>query len=220
MGDFPSIRLFLVRHAQARNTPGTSYDDASLSALGQVQGAATARAVAARRPHALYASPAARAQQTAGSVGTAAGLEMTVDARLQEYRFGSIADPGLTLEQLRERRDDLLVWHPDRRLAADGETLRAFGLRVAAVLDEIVARHVGERLVIVAHAGSIDAALRWAIGMDPGTPVTHDFPIANGSITELIHWPRGRIAGGAPRYTEFASIGSVEHLPVASRSDN
>ena len=56
--------------------------------------------------------------------------------------------------------------------------------------------------------------------MDPGTPVTHDFPIANGSITELIHWPRGRIAGGAPRYTEFASIGSVEHLPVASRSDN
>ena len=112
------------------------------------------------------------------------------------------------------------MWHPDRRLAADGETLRAFGLRVAAALEEIVARQLAGDVVIVAHAGSIDAALRWAIGIDPGTPVMHDFPIANVSITELIHWPRGRIVGGAPRYTEFVSIGSVAHLPVASRSDN
>jgi probable phosphoglycerate mutase len=220
VNEFPSIRLFLVRHAQARNAPGTSYDNASLSALGRMQGDAVARACAARRPSAVFASPAARATQTAALIAADASLRVAVDERLLEYRFGSIADPGLTLEQLRERRDDLLVWHPDRKLAADGETLRAFGLRVAAVLDEIVARHVGERLVIVAHAGSIDAALRWAIGIAPGTAVMHDFPIANASITELIHWPRGRVVGGAPRYTEFVSIGSVAHLPVACRSDN
>ena len=218
--EFPSIRLLLVRHAQARNSAGTSYDDASLSALGREQGGMLARACAGRRPTALFASPAARARQTADLVAAATGLRVAVDERLLEYRFGSITDPGLTLEQLRERRDDLLVWHPDRRLAADGETLRAFGLRVAAVLEEIVARQLAGNAVIVAHAGSIDAALRWAIGIDPGTPVMHDFPIANASITELIHWPRGRIVGGAPRYTEFVSIGSVAHLPVASRSDN
>ena len=218
--EFPSIRLLLVRHAQARNAAGTSYDDASLSALGREQGDLLARACAGRRPTALFASPAARARQTADLIAAATGLRVAVDERLLEYRFGSITDPGLTLEQLRERRDDLLVWHPDRRLAADGETLRAFGLRVAAALEEIVARQLAGDVVIVAHAGSIDAALRWAIGIDPGTPVMHDFPIANASITELIHWPRGRIVGGAPRYTEFVSIGSVAHLPVASRSDN
>ena len=48
----------------------------------------------------------------------------------------------------------------------------------------------------------------------------HDFLIANASISELIHWPRARLVGGAPRYTEFVSIGSVAHLPVASRSEN
>ena len=218
--DFSSIRLLLVRHAQARNAAGTSYDDAALSALGREQGGMLARACAGRRPTALFASPAARARQTADLIAAATGLRVAVDERLLEYRFGSITDPGLTLEQLRERRDDLLVWHPDRRLAADGETLCAFGLRVAAAFEEIVARHLAGSVVIVAHAGSIDAALRWAIGIDPGTPVMHDFPIANASITELIHWPRGRVVGGAPRYTEFVSIGSVAHLPAAGRSDN
>ena len=220
MTDFPSLRLFLVRHAQARNAAGTSYEDASLSALGRAQAAAVARACAERRPDALYASPAPRARETAGLISAATGLPMTVDERLLEYRFGSIADPSLTMKQLRERRDDLLAWHPDRTLAPDGETIREFAVRVMAVTDAIVARHVGERVVVVSHAGTIDVTMRWAIGIDPGTPVLHDFPIANASISELIHWPRGRMAGGAPRYTEFRSVGSVDHLPSAVRSGN
>ena len=220
MDDFPSIRLFLIRHAQARNAAGTSYDDASLSALGRMQGDAVAGAIAARQPDALFASPAPRARQTADLIAGAAGLPVAVDERLREFHFGSISDPGLTLEQLRERRDDLLVWHPDRRLAGDSETLREFALRVAAAFDEIVARHVAESVVVVAHAGTIDAAANWAMGVDPGTPWMHDFPIANASITELIHWPYGRIAGGSPRYTEFVSVGSLAHVPPAIRSGN
>ena len=220
MTDFPNLRLFLVRHAQARNAPGTSYDDASLSALGRSQADAAARACAELRPDALYASPATRARATAEQVGAATGLPVTVDARLIEYRFGSVTDPNLTMEELRERRDDLLAWHPDRKLASDGETIREFAERVMAVTDEIVARHVGERVVVVSHAGTIDVTMRWAIGITPGTPVLHDFPIANASISELIHWPHGRMTGGAPRYTEFVSVGSADHLPPEIRSGN
>lgn len=220
MDRFPSLTLLLVRHAQARNEPGTSYEDASLSALGRSQADAVARACAAQRPAALYASPATRARETAESIGAAAGLTVTVDERLIEYRFGSISDPNLTMEQLRERRDDLLAWHPDRKLAPDGETIREFATRVMAVTDEIVARHVSERVVVVSHAGTIDVTCRWAIGVSPGTPVVHDFPIANASISELLHWPHGRMTGGAPRYTEFASVGSVDHLPRDVRSGN
>ena len=143
---------------------------------------------------------------------------MTVDERFLEYRFGSVTD-RLTLEQLRERRDDLLAWHPDSKLAPDGETIREFAVRVMAASDDIVARHLGERVVIVSHAGTIDVTMRWAIGIGPGTPVLHDFPIANASISELTYWPRG-LTGGAPRYTEFASVGSVDHLPPECRSDN
>ena len=218
--DFPSVRLILVRHAQARNAAGTSYDDASLSPLGESQRAAVGGAIAARRPDVLYTSPAPRARQTAASIEAAARLEMSMDERLLEYRYGSIADPGLTLEQLRERRDDLRVWKPHHKLAGDGETLREFAARVAAALDEIVVRHLAETVVIVAHAGTVDAAARWAMGMDPDTWWVHDFPIANATITELIYWPRGRVDGGAPRYTEFVSIGSTHHLPAGIRSGN
>ena len=189
MSDFPSIRLFLIRHAQARNAAGSSYDDASLSAVGRTQGDAVAGAIAARQPDAIFASPAARARQTADLIARAACLPVAVDERLREFVFGSISDPGLTLEQLRERRDDLLAWRPDRRLAADSDTPREFAVRVKAALDQIVTRHVAERVVVVAHAGTIDIAMNWAMGVDPGTPVMHDFPIANASITELIHWP-------------------------------
>ena len=220
MNDFPSIRLFLIRHAQARNAVGASYDDAPLSPLGRRQGEAAAGAIAARQPDAVFASPARRARQTADLIGAAAGLPVTVDERLREFVFGSISDPGLTLEQLRERRDDLLAWRPDRRLAADSDTPREFALRVAAALDRIVARHLARSVVVVAHAGTIDIAMNWAMGVDPGVPVMHDFPIANASITELIHWPHGRIAGGSPRYTEFVSVGSLAHVPPAVRSDN
>ena len=121
-----------------------------------------------------------------------AGIPAIVDDRLLEYRFGSI-QVDLTMEQLRERRDDLLAWHPDRKLAPDGETVREFVRRVAAVTDEIVARHIGQRVVVVSHAGTIDVTMRWAIGMAAGSPVLHDFPIANASISELIHWPHGRM---------------------------
>ena len=47
MERFPSAGLLLVRHAQARNDPGTNYDDTSLSALERMQGDALANAYAA-----------------------------------------------------------------------------------------------------------------------------------------------------------------------------
>lgn len=220
VNDFPSVRLFLIRHAQARNAAGTSYDDAPLSALGRKQAAAVAAAVAARQPDALVTSSAPRARETADLIAAATGLPAAVDERLREFVFGSIADPGLTLEELRARRDDLRVWHPDTKLAADSENVRGFADRVGAALEEMVAGGAGRSVAVVAHAGTIDIAMNWAMSVSSGAALMHDFPIANASITELIHWPRGRIAGGAPRYTEFVSVGSLAHLPHALRSGN
>ena len=208
------------RHAQARHAPGTSYEDASLSALGRTQAVAVARACTDRPPDALYSSPAPRARETADLIGDAAGLSVTVDERLLEYRSGSITDRGLTVEQILQRRGDLLAWHPNSKLAPDGETTREFAARVTAVTDEIVAppcrRSRGDRL----HAGAIHMIMRWASGLGPDTPVLHGFLIANASISELIHWPDGRITGGGPHYTEFVSVGSVDHLPSEHRSGN
>ena len=66
--------------------------------------------------------------------------------------------------------------------------------------------------MVVSHAGTIDATLRWALGITPDTPWQHEFELANASITELEFWPRGRIRGGASRYAVLRRVGDVTHL--------
>jgi broad specificity phosphatase PhoE len=83
---------------------------------------------------------------------------------------------------------------------------------VAEACEEIAARHGGERVAIFAHAGTIDAALRWALGIAPGKPWQHEFDLSNASISEVVFWPRGRVRGGAPRYAFLKRIADRAHL--------
>jgi broad specificity phosphatase PhoE len=76
----------------------------------------------------------------------------------------------------------------------------------------VAARSVGEKVALVAHAGTIDAAIRWALGLPPSTPWQHEFDLGNGSITEIKLWPDGRKAGGAPRFAVLRRVGDTAHL--------
>lgn len=203
----PSTELLLVRHGQARAEDGSYGAQTPLSELGALQAEAVASAlVAERRPAAIYASPLPRASDTAAPLVARIGEGLRVDTRLEEFAL-----PELTLREV-EARPDLVLWRPEHRGIPEGETLRAFSLRVAAFCEDVVARHLGERVVAVAHSGTIDAALRWAVGLDPGSPWHHDFTLRTASITELRCWPRGRAPGGAPRYAAIGAIGRIDHL--------
>ena len=111
-----------------------------------------------------------------------------------------------------EDRPDLLVWQSDHRGRPDGGTRGEFAARLASFGDDISERHVGERVVVTAHAGTIDAVLRWAIGLPSSSPWQYEVDLANGSITEIEYWPRGRVAGGAPRYAVLVRVGDTAHL--------
>jgi broad specificity phosphatase PhoE len=114
--------------------------------------------------------------------------------------------------KLVKQRPDLAIWRPEHR-GTDGVTLREFSARIAAFCDEIVSKHLGERVAVISHAGTIDAALRWALGITPTVPWMHEFEcLANASITEIEFWPNGRVKGGAPRYAAFRRVGDVAHL--------
>ena len=207
MTAYPSTTLILVRHAQARASDG-SYDPRTpLSELGRLQAAALAGGIAEGiRPAAVYTSPFARAVETSASLCERLGLEALVDPRLAEFE---IEDWSL---ESAEDRLDLLIWRPEHTGARDGETLREFFARVAAFCGEVAERHTGECVVIVAHAGTIDAAVRWALGLAPESPWQHECDTANGSITELEIWPCGRVREGAPRYAVLRRVGDAAHL--------
>jgi broad specificity phosphatase PhoE len=205
--EYPATTLLLIRHAQARAAGSSHYGpDTPIGQLGRLQVAALgSKLVAPAPPAAVYTSPLPRAVQTASPVCERLGLEAVQDPRLTEFDLGT-QEIEIILE-----RPDLLIWHPEHR-GADGETLREFSARVTAFCDEVVERHPEERVLVVSHAGTIDATLRWALGITLDTPWQHEFEVANASITELEVWPRGRIKGGASRYTVLRRVGDVTHL--------
>jgi broad specificity phosphatase PhoE len=203
----PATTLVLVRHAQARSRSDPRLGRATrLSPLGQRQVAALAERLAQEGPFAaLYASPLPRAAQTAALLCERLGLTPCFDPRLVEFELG--ARP---VEAIRER-PDLRIWLP-HHVGADGETLHDFSARVAAFCEETVVHHAGARVAVVCHAGTIDAALRWALGLPPASPWQHEFELLNASITEVEFWPRGRVPGGAPRYAALRRVGDAAHL--------
>lgn len=205
--EYPATNLLLIRHAQAR-AAGRYHlgPDTPIGRLGRLQVAAlVSKLAAAAPPAAVYTSPLPRAVQTASLVCERLGLEAVQDPRLTEFELGT-----KEIEVILER-PDLLIWQPEHR-AADGETLLEFSARVAAFCDEVMERHPDERVVVVSHAGTIDATLRWALGITPDSPWQQEFDVANASITELEFWPHGRVRGGASRYTVLQRIGDVAHL--------
>jgi broad specificity phosphatase PhoE len=97
-------------------------------------------------------------------------------------------------------------------MGEDGVTLYAFGQRIGMFCDEIAARYTGERVAVVSHAGTIDAAVRWALGIGADSPWQHELEVQHASITEVEFWPRGRIIGGSPRYAVLRRLGHTAHL--------
>ncbi len=204
--EYLATTLVLIRHAQARGSDGLYGREASLSDLGRQQAEVLANYLVAGDPIVeVYSSSLPRAVETATLVCQRFCLEPVVDTRLVEFELGTNSIASIP------ERPDLLIWRPEHR-AADGETLQEFSARVAAFCDEIVERHLGARIAVFSHAGTIDAILRWSLSLAPECPWQHEFDVANASITELEFWPHGRIQGGAPRYAVLRGIGEVGHL--------
>lgn len=202
-----SCRLVLVRHGQARSPDGSYGPLTPLSALGRNQANAAAEALAQGAAiAAIYASPFPRALETAAILGDRLGCPPVVEDRLAEFEMGTAP------LAFAESRPDLFLWQADHTGAPGGETLGAFGRRIAACIEAIVRRHLHERVVVVSHSGTMEAVLRWVVGLPLETPWQHEFNLPNASLTELECWPDGRIEGGAPRYVSVGAIGIAAHL--------
>jgi probable phosphoglycerate mutase len=198
------MRLILVRHGESGANAAGIYQgwlDSPLSARGEAQAAATARALAARddiRPVALYASPLLRAWRTGEVIADALGLTPVAHPGLREINVG--AATGLAFTAVRERwprmEEERLAFGLDHGWP-DGETGRTFGARVVATLDEIVARHgrpaptgsPDEAVILASHGGTIRFALAHLRG-DAENRWPND-SVRNCSLAEIAINPAG-----------------------------
>jgi len=158
------VELLLIRHAlpvriEAVGGPA----DPPLSAEGREQ----ARALAAAWSDgvdAVWASPLLRARETAAPLAAALGLEVAIDDDLAE--MDRDAEAYIPLEELRR---DPTAWAEavEAWVGPAGAELRAaFRRRVVAAVDRIVAAHRGQRVAVVCHGGTINAALAEVLGLD------------------------------------------------------
>lgn len=159
--------LLLVRHGETdwnRDGRWQGQSDTKLNAVGRAQ----ARELAGELDgvDVVYASDLARARETAELIADEQGLQVSVDQRLNERGFG--AWEGLTTAEIEVAfRDAHERWLAGNDPGADdAEPFDAFAERVASFLDEVLARHPDETVLVVAHGGSIRVIHALASGLD------------------------------------------------------
>lgn len=189
------VELYIVRHADALPDAAEvvrgGYDDQALSALGRQQADALADRLRDVPITAIYSSPIGRALQTAAPTARMHHIEAQPVEGLREVALGPlhlVGDETRTPEEvatlLRARLREIVTiavttgrWETIPG-AEPSQQLRA---RLVATMDRIIAAHPGERVMIVSHAGAINAYLAALLGLG------HDyfFPTANTSISVM-----------------------------------
>ncbi len=111
----------------------------------------------------VYASPLARARETAAPIARAVGSEVVSDRGLIECDFGEWT--GAPLKELRKRPEWKTVQrYPSGFRFPGGESFAEMQLRVTTALSRLVERHRGGIVVAVSHADPIKGAVAAALG--------------------------------------------------------
>ena len=198
--------VLLCRHGATDQDPDRFYDDGegpSLNAEGMAQAEALGRWFADQglRVDGLYVSPSARTRGTARPIERAVGVEAVAVADLGERSVGQWN--GRLVEDI--RRENGEGWQRWKRdpvsfVPPGGESLLDFGRRIETAVSSLMARHPGGVVVLVAHVGSIRAAVVSALGCPP--EYGKRLVIEPGSVTRVdytTHWPNLVFMGVQPR---------------------
>ena len=186
-----TTRLFLVRHALVEPSARTvmyGSMDVALCNLALQQEAAAYRWLAARLPRGArwVVTSLSRTRATAAAIFAAGHDEapLEVEPDLAEQDLGEWQ--GLSHERFAEllRHPPHPFWpHGAEEKPPGGEAFADVVTRVAAALERLVAETPDGDIVIVAHGGSIRAAVAHAMGLTPYQALT--LSIKNLSLTRL-----------------------------------
>src|SRR2546428_9221353 len=133
--------VWLVRHADCYRHM-VEVDDPPLTAFGSEQARRLAERVRRANPAAVYSSPYRRAMQTARAITD----DVQVDQRLVEVSLEIGEDGSLDFKEM-----------PDVAAA-----------RMRALVDDVVAKHTGERVGVVGHGAAVIACLTDVMQVQPG----------------------------------------------------
>lgn len=162
-------KVIFIRHGQTEwNVTGRyqGQSDVHLTEEGKLQARKLAENFPVQDVDAIYASDLNRAMVTAETVAAKFGLPVQAEPAFRELSFG--AWEGLTYPQIVEKWEDAManfIQHPDILEIPDGETFPAVQKRAMARLNELIRKHDGQTIVVVAHGAVLRTILTAALHM-------------------------------------------------------
>lgn len=164
----PHTRIYLIRHGQVAGFDQPRYNgqtDVALTDFGVEQYQQLKERLADKNISACYTSDLTRCTTGAAIICQALGIEPITRPALRELNIGIWE--GLAWQEIRSnwpegwqaRLDDLVNYR-----VPGGENLRDVEARVMPVISDIVGRHKGEEVLVVAHGGVNRIVLLNAIG--------------------------------------------------------
>jgi broad specificity phosphatase PhoE len=102
--------------------------------------------------HAVYSSPLSRSMETAENIAKFHGLPVTPLEAIIDISYGDWE--GVSLQKVREKFPELYaLWlqEPHKVRFPNGETLNEVRLRTLGAIENLVAKHQQETIVLVAH---------------------------------------------------------------------
>jgi broad specificity phosphatase PhoE len=218
-----ATELYLIRHGEAvanvEPVIGGMHGDRGLTARGHHQCRLLEERLTNQPMHVdrLVSSTLPRALETAEYVARALGLPVLPDDGMHELRPGE-AD-GLTVHEWRNRyragEEPPGTRDPYRVFSPGGESWATFLARAGGALTQLVARHRDETVVVVCHAGIVEATFALAFGMGASAKRVDCAPLN----TSLTHWRHRFGPAGEPEWT-LASFNDASHLTSSVRSES
>ena len=158
------MELLIIRHGlPVRRELTTGVADPELSEAGWAQAEHLARYLESEAIDAIYASPLARAQETAVPLATARAMEIHTSDGIAEWDQNS--PEYVPVEELKAANDPRWQAMLDGEWGAD-ESEVDFRDRVVSSIEAIIADHGGQRVAVVCHGGVINGYLSHILGLD------------------------------------------------------
>ncbi len=189
VGAESATRVVAVRHGETDWNAALriqGHTDIGLNARGREQAARLALALEHEGLQAIYSSDLLRAHATAQAVASRVGLAVQTHTGLRERHFGAFE--GLSFDEIQQRHpDDAARWR--RRepgfAPGGGEALVDFHRRCVSACAELVRRHPGGSVLLVAHGGVLDCLYRAATRAALDAP--RSWQLGNAAVNRLLH---------------------------------
>jgi probable phosphoglycerate mutase len=194
------MELLIIRHGlpvRRELTEGAA--DPELAPEGHEQAARLARYLESEQIDAIYASPMARAKETAAPLAELFGMEIAISPGVAEWDQNS--PEYVPVEELKAANDPRWQAMLDGEWSSD-ESEEDFRARVLDAVETIVNDHKGQRVAVVCHGGIINGYLSHILGL--------------GEFARGFFYPNytsiNRVAAAASGERSIVTVNETSHL--------